>query len=192
MAEAIAIRPATAADNPALWSMLEPVFRAGDTYAMDPEIPRDDALAFWCGGNHSAFIAEAPSPSTHPSRPEFFFDEISSGGVAEGDGGQTAPLGTYYICPNHGGGGAHVCNCGFVTAPAARGRGVARAMLVHALDTAREMGYRAMQFNFVVETNTRAIAIWLDHGFEVVGRLPGAFRHPQHGDTDALVMYRHL
>ena len=160
----LAIRPATGADHPALWSILKPVFRAGDTYAIDPAITREDALEFWCGGSHTAYLAQAAE----------------------------APLGSYYICPNQGGGGAHVCNCGFVTAPAARGRGVARAMLVHALDTARAMGYRAMQFNFVVEANTRAIAIWRDHGFEVVGRLPGAFLHPQDGYIDALVMYRDL
>lgn len=160
----LTIRPASPADHAALWAMLEPVFRAGDTYAVDSDITAHDALDYWSGGTHSAFIAER--------------------------GGE--PLGSYYICPNQRGGGAHVCNCGFVTAPAARGRGVARAMLAHALDTARAMGYRAMQFNFVVETNTRALAIWRDHGFEVVGRLPGAFRHPREGFVDALVMYRQL
>ena len=160
----ITLRPATEADHPTLWSMLEPVFRAGDTYAIDPSISRAEALEFWCGGTHRAFVAEAEGQA----------------------------LGSYYICPNQGGGGAHVCNCGFVTAPSAQGRGVARAMLAHALDTARAMGFAAMQFNFVVETNSRALKLWLDHGFEVVGRLPGAFRHPAKGEVDALVMYRRL
>jgi ribosomal protein S18 acetylase RimI-like enzyme len=195
LTEPLAIRPAGFGDHPALWSMLEPVFRAGDTYAVDPAITREDALAYWYGGNHTAFIAGTPSPHAAPALPGFFFGEISSGGVAEGDGGQTAPLtplGSYYICPNQGGGGAHVCNCGFVTAPVARGRGVARAMLAHSLDMARAMGYRAMQFNFVVETNIRAIAIWQQHGFDIVGRLPGAFHHPSQGYVDALVMYRTL
>lgn len=160
----IILRDVSTADHPALWAMLEPVFRAGETYAVDTDISREDALAFWCGGNHRAFLAEA-------------------GGMG---------LGSYYICPNQGGGGAHVCNCGFVTAPGAQGRGVARAMLADALETARASGFRAMQFNFVVESNTRAIALWQAHGFEVVGRLPGAFRHPQKGFIDALVMYRRL
>ena len=160
----IALRPASEADHAALWAMLEPVFRAGDTYAIDPAITRADAMSFWCGGTHRAFIAEA-------------------------DG---QPLGSYYLCPNQGGGGAHVANCGFVTAPGAQGRGVARAMLAQALDEARAAGYRAMQFNFVVETNTRALAIWQAQGFEIVGRLPGAFRHPVAGFVDALVMYRRL
>jgi GNAT superfamily N-acetyltransferase len=160
----VQIRPATEADDPALWAMLKPVFRAGDTYAIDPAIARADALAWWRGGTHSAYLVQ--------------------------DGGTV--LGSYYICPNQQGGGAHVCNCGFVTALAAQGRGVARAMLDHALHTARDSGYLAMQFNFVVETNTRAVALWQSNGFDVVGRLPRAFRHPRQGLVDALVMYRHL
>lgn len=160
----LTIRPVTAADHPALWAMLGPVFRAGETYAVDPAIPRDAALAYWCGGSHSPWLAEE----------------------------EGRPVGTYYICPNQGGGGAHVCNCGFVTANGAGGRGVARAMLKDALARARAMGYRAMQFNFVVETNARAVALWQAQGFAVVGRLPGAFRHPEKGYVDALVMYRDL
>lgn len=160
----LAIRRATPDDAPTLWALLKPVFRAGDTYAIERDIGRDAALDYWLGGSHLAFLAE--------------------------DAG--TPLGTYYICPNQRGGGAHVCNCGFVTAPAARGRGVARAMLAHALDTGREMGFAAMQFNFVVSTNIRAIEIWQSAGFDAVGRLPGAFRHPQAGFVDALVMFRRL
>ncbi len=144
--------------------MLMPVFRAGETYCVDPAISRADALDYWLGGSHSAFLA------------------------SDAD----TPLGTYFLCPNQQGGGAHVCNCGFVSAPAAQGKGVARAMLSHALTTARTEGYLAMQFNFVVSSNTRAIAIWQDAGFDVVGRLPRAFRHPQLDLIDALVMYREL
>ena len=158
------IRPVLAADHPALWAMLEPVFRAGDSYAIDPAICREDALEFWCGGTHRAYLAEADGQA----------------------------LGSYYICPNQQGGGAHVCNCGFVTAPAAQGQGVARAMLAHALATARAQGFAAMQFNFVVESNSRAVALWQAHDFRVVGRLPGAFHHPRQGYVDALVMWRDL
>jgi GNAT superfamily N-acetyltransferase len=161
---ALSIRPVTPADAPALWAMLEPAFRAGDTYAIEADITREAALDYWLGGSHRVFMAE--------------------------EGGQ--PLGTYYICPNQRGGGAHVCNCGFVTAPAARGRGVARAMLDHALATARAVGFSAMQFNFVVATNTRAIALRHAAGFETLARLPGAFRHPEQGFVDALVMFRRL
>ncbi|SMX33472.1 GNAT family N-acetyltransferase [Maliponia aquimaris] len=158
------IRAAEEADRDAVWAMLEPVFRAGDTYTVDPDIGREAALTYWFGPERRVFVAE--------------------------DGGER--LGTYYIVRNQKGGGSHVCNCGYVTAPAARGRGVARQMLAHSLELAPRLGFRAMQYNFVVSTNTRAVETWQRAGFEVVGRLPGAFRHPQQGYVDALVMYRAL
>ncbi|MGY6549429.1 MAG: N-acetyltransferase family protein [Roseinatronobacter sp.] len=160
----VSLRPAGPADEDALWAMLEPVFRAGETYAVARDIDRAAALAFWCGGTHEAFVLTR---------------------------GETI-LGSYYLCPNQQGGGAHVANCGFVTARAAQGQGVARAMLDDALARARGAGFRAMQFNLVVETNRRAVALWQRHGFAVVGRLPGAFAHPAQGFVDALVMYREL
>ena len=160
----LVIRPAEPGDAEAIWAVLEPVFRAGDTYTVDPDISRDDALAYWCGPAHRTFVAEEA-------------DRV---------------LGTYYLRRNQGGGGGHVCNCGYVTAPAARGKGVARAMLTHSLEEAVRQGFRAMQYNFVVATNTRAIATWERAGFRTVGRLPGAFRHPTEGMVDALVMWRDL
>jgi ribosomal protein S18 acetylase RimI-like enzyme len=158
------IRECAPDDADALWDMLRPVIRAGKTYAFPMDWDRDSALGYWTQAAHAVFVAEAPE------------------GV----------LGTYYLKANQAGNGDHVCNCGFVTAPAARGRGVARAMLAHALDQARGRGFAAMQFNFVVTTNIGAIALWQAHGFETVGRLPGAFRHPSEGVVDALVMYRRL
>lgn len=158
------IREAADADRAGVWGMLKPVFRGGDTYAIDADISRDDALAYWFGPERRVFVAE-------------------DGGVL---------LGTYYIVRNQKGGGSHVCNCGYVTSDAARGRGVARAMLAHSVDIAPKLGFRAMQYNFVVATNTRAIETWQRAGFDVVGRLPGAFRHPEQGFVDALVMYRAL
>ncbi len=155
------IRPATAADGDAIWMILEPVFRAGDTYTVDSSISPQDALAYWLAAGNRVYLA--------------------------GDG-----LGTYYLKRNQGGRGSHVCNCGYVTAPEAQGKGVARAMLEHSLDEARRHGFRAMQYNFVVSTNTRAIALWEHAGFETVGRLPMAFDHPVVGFTDALVMYKDL
>jgi ribosomal protein S18 acetylase RimI-like enzyme len=160
---ALTIRGATAEDADALWDLLAPAFRAGDTYAIEPDISRADALAYWEGAPNRVFLCEG-----------------------------TAPLGTYYLRPNQRGPGAHVCNAGFVTAPVARGRGVARAMLDHALATARQAGFAAMQFNFVVATNGAALHLWRSAGFEEVGRLPRAFRHPTEGDVDALVLYRFL
>lgn len=158
------IGPATSADADAIWTMLEPVFRAGETYAVDPAIGRAEALEYWCGPRHRVFLARDPA------------------GV----------LGSYYLKANQAGGGGHVANAAFVTAPAAQGRGVARAMLDHALAQARTAGFTAMQFNFVVSTNTRAVDLWRRAGFQVVGRLPGAFVHPRSGHVDALVMYLDL
>ena len=125
------IRPAEDQDRDAIWTMLEPVFRAGDTYAIDPDITREEALAYWCASN--AYITEG---------------------------------GTYYIRPNQQGGGDHVCNAGLVTAKSASGKGVARAMLTHALSEAKALGYEAMQFNFVLANNARALDIWRRAGFE--------------------------
>lgn len=160
----LVIRPAGHVDHAGVWAILEPVFRAGDTYTIDPDISREDALAYWCGPLHSTFVAEA----------------------------EGRLLGTYYLRRNQGGGGGHVCNCGYVTSPEARGKGVARAMLKHSLEEAARQGYRAMQYNFVVATNTRAIETWERAGFRTVGRLPGAFLHPREGYVDALVMWREL
>jgi ribosomal protein S18 acetylase RimI-like enzyme len=101
-------------------------------------------------------------------------------------------LGTYFIKPNQPGQGAHVCNCGYVTSDAARGRGVAAAMCEHSQDEARRMGFRAMQFNFVVSTNEGAVRLWQRLGFAIVGTLPGAFRHPVRGYVDAHVMFKIL
>ncbi len=162
MGDTIEIRSYAAADAAAVWDILCPIFRAGDTYAVDPEISESDALAYWTA-NH-CFVAEA--------------------------GGEI--LGTYYLKTNQPGGGAHVCNCGFATSPAARGRGIARAMLAHSLEQAVALGYRAMQFNFVLASNTRAVDTWQRAGFDVVGRLPNAFRHPETGYVDALVMFKDL
>ncbi|WP_199773354.1 GNAT family N-acetyltransferase [Sinorhizobium fredii] len=158
------IRPASSADAPAVWSVIERVIRAGETYALDRNLSRAEALAYWLGADKEVFVAEQAGAS----------------------------LGTYYVRPNQAGGGRHVCNCGYVTAPDATGRGVARAMCEHSLVTARARGYRAMQFNFVVSTNQRATSLWQRMGFEVVGTLPGAFRHPTHGYVDAFVMYQAL
>jgi ribosomal protein S18 acetylase RimI-like enzyme len=157
------VRSARAEDGDGIWGMLNPVFAAGETYTVDPDIDRAGALSYWAGGK-KVFVVERNG-------------EL---------------LGTYYIVRNQKGGGSHVCNCGFVTAAAAQGLGVARLMLEHSLETAMADGFRAMQFNFVVSTNTRAVEIWERYGFEIVGRLPEAFHHPRDGYVDALVMYRKL
>lgn len=158
------IRQASPADTPAIWSIIGPTIRAGETYALERDLGEADALAYWLSPEKETFVAEEDG-------------EI---------------LATYYMKPNQAGGGAHVCNCGYMTAARAAGRGVARRMCEHSLQHAAHRGFRAMQFNFVVSTNARAVELWQSLGFEIVGRLPGAFRHPTQGDVDALVMFRPL
>jgi len=160
----VKVREARADDADAVWAILEPVIRAGETYTLPRDMGREAGLAFWFANGHEVFIAE---------------DEGSA-------------VGTYFLRANQGGGGSHVANCGYVTAVGETGRGVARAMCTHSLEHAKKRGFRAMQFNFVVSTNERAVRLWKSFGFEVVGRLPGAFLHPSAGYVDAHVMYREL
>ncbi|MGE4480775.1 N-acetyltransferase family protein [Acidocella sp.] len=160
----ITIRPASPADSDAIWDILSPMIRAGETYALPRDWTREQALAYWLAPEKQSFVAQKDGQS----------------------------LGTYYIRANQAGGGAHVANCGYVTAGWAAGQGIARAMCLHSLEVARASGFRAMQFNLVVSTNQRAVRLWRGMGFETIGRLPGAFRHPEQGEVDALVMYRRL
>jgi L-amino acid N-acyltransferase YncA len=158
------IRPVDSSDADAIWSILEPTIRAGETYTLPREMDREQALAYWFSSGHAVFVTE--------------------------EGGEV--LGTYYLRANQRGGGSHVGNCGYMTAAKASGRGVATAMCAHSLEYARTLGFRAIQFNFVVRSNLAAIHLWQKFGFATVGRLPGAFLHPSLGYVDALVMYRAL
>jgi ribosomal protein S18 acetylase RimI-like enzyme len=160
----LTIRPIRPEDEAAVWEVIEPTIRAGETYALPRDMREADAIAYWTGADRETFVAE-------------------DGGVL---------LGTYFLKANHLGGGAHVANCGYITAVAATGRGVARAMCAHSRAHARSRGFKAMQFNLVVSTNTRAVRLWESLGFEIVGRLPQAFLHPQGGYVDALVMFQAL
>ena len=159
------IRRFDAADWPAVWGLLAPVFGAGDTYAVAPDVDEADAHRLWIDVPAATYVVEAD------------------------DG---ALIGTYYLKPNQAGGGAHVCNCGYIVGAAARGRGVATAMCEHSQREAVNMGFRAMQFNLVVSTNETAVRLWQRQGFAIVGRLPGAFLHPTRGTVDAFVMFKQL
>ena len=160
----IRIRRAGEDDFDAIWSIFHRVVRAADTYPYPPETDRQEAYAMWM----------AP-----PNRPYVALD-----------GGEVA--GTYYLRPNQPGQGAHVANAGFMVDPDRQGRGVGRAMGVHAVEEARREGFLAMQFNMVVSTNHRAVALWRDLGFTVTATIPDAFNHPEHGLVDAHIMYRKL
>lgn len=160
----LVIRPAAPTDSDAIWAILEPVIREGATYPLDPGIGREEAFRYWFAPDKQVFVAE--------------------------EEGQV--LGTYYLKPNSTGPADHVANAGYMTHPAARGRGVARAMALDSFARAKALGFAAMQFNLVVSTNEAAVHLWQSVGMEVVGRLPRAFRHQALGPVDALVMYRLL
>jgi len=158
------IRPATDADADAIWAIMEPIIRAGETYTLPRDMDKASALAYWLSAEHEVFVAE--------------------------ENGEI--VGTYFLQSNQQGGGGHVANCGYMTAVTATGRGVARAMCEHSLGRARGRRFRAMQFNFVISTNDRAVRLWKSFEFQIVGRLPNAFLHPTKGYVDAYVMYRDL
>ena len=158
-------RQYTEADWPFLWRIIKPVFRAGETYAYAPAISEAEAKQVW-------------------------IDSVTATYVAIDQAGNI--LGTYYLKPNQPELGSHVCNAGYIVAPDAQGKGVASQMCVHSQQVAIELGFRAMQYNLVAISNRAAIHLWQKHGFEIIGTLPGAFRHARMGFIDALVMYKQL
>jgi ribosomal protein S18 acetylase RimI-like enzyme len=158
------IRPATPTDGDNVWAIFQAVIRPGDTYVFDPNMSREEALAYWFQPSSHTYVLE--------------------------EGGET--IGTYILKPNQPALGSHVANAGFMVSPDARGRGAGRRMGEHCLVEARRLGFRAMQFNFVVSTNEHAVRLWKSLGFQVVGTLPGAFRHASRGYVDAYVMYQSL
>jgi len=168
------IRAATNADRDAIWKIFHEVIAAGDTYPIDPGISRADALAYWFQSNGHVYVAELDCLK------QSSFDE------------PLQVVGSYTLHPNQSGGGAHVANAAFMVPTSAREQGIGRAMGEHCLREARRLGFRAMQFNFVVSTNESAVKLWRELGMKIVGTLPGAFRHPQKGYVDVYVMYRSL
>jgi ribosomal protein S18 acetylase RimI-like enzyme len=161
----IGIRQFEDGDWPAVWQVIAPVFRAGETWPVSPDVEEPAAREYWV-------------------------DHPSATFVALDDGGRV--LGSYYIKPNQPTLGAHVANCGYIVAEHARGRGVASRMCRHSQQEALARGYSAMQYNLVVSTNEAAVRLWRKQGFDVVGTLPLAFRHSRLGLVDAYVMYKLL
>ncbi|PZR72739.1 MAG: GNAT family N-acetyltransferase [Chthoniobacterales bacterium] len=162
--KAVTIRAATAEDRDAIWKIFHSTIAPGSVFVYDPNTSREEAMGYWFGPNTLTFVAER----------------------------EGAVIGSYILRPNRPGLGAHVANAGFMVDPDARGGGVGRLMGEHSLSEARRLGYRAMQFNFVVSTNTSAVRLWQQLGFQIVGTLPGAFRHAEKGFVDAYVMFRSL
>lgn len=162
----ITIRPFEGADWPQCWRIIHCVLSRGDTYPYPDTTSEDEARSIWLEGKTGVFVAV--------------------------DDNSGALLGTYYLKPNQPGRGSHVCNCGYMVAEGARGRGLATAMCVHSQETALEAGFLAMQFNFVVASNDGAVRLWKKMGFEIIGTLPGAFDHPELGFVDSHVMFKRL
>ncbi|HEY6553187.1 MAG TPA: GNAT family N-acetyltransferase [Vicinamibacteria bacterium] len=158
----MSVRAAHDGDWPPVWALFQSVAAAGDVFAYDDDTTEAVARKLWFEPPAAPFVADR--------------------------GGRT--VGTYYVRPNQPGRGAHVANAGYMVDVEARGQGIASALCEHSLETARRLGYRAMQFNFVVSTNVSALRVWEKHGFAVVGRLPGVFRHRTLGFVDALVLHR--
>ena len=158
------IREATELDFDEIWTIFHEVVSIGDTYAYPPDTSKQDALKIWIHAPRKTFVIEEDNKI----------------------------LGTYYIKTNQNGPGDHVCNCGYMVSSVARGKGLATMMCEHSQKIALELGYKAMQFNFVTTTNESAVRLWDKLGFETVGRLPKAFNHPEKGLVDTLVMYKWL
>lgn len=158
------IREANEKDFDEIWPIFDEIVSAGETYAYSQDTTKEQALNIWL---------KVP-------RKTFVFEE--NGKI----------LGTYYLKTNQAGPGSHVCNCGYMVSSKARGRGLATSMCEHSQEVAKQLGYNAMQFNFVASSNEGAVRLWTKLGFETVGKLPKAFNHPSKGYIDALVMYKWL
>jgi len=152
-------------DWPAVWCVLEPAFRAGESYPLPRDVTEASAKRYWIKTD-------------------------GYNGVARDATGEV--VGVYYLRPDQGGPGDHICNAGYVIAEAARGKGLAAALCRQSQEQARAMGFSGMKFNLVVATNGAAIKAWKNAGMEVIGTIPGAFRHPTRGAVDAHIMFRAL
>lgn len=148
----------------AIWPVIHEILRTGDTYPFAPETTREEAFQIWMKKPQATYVA-------------YLDDEI---------------VGTYYIKANQPGLGSHVCNAGYMVRAGARGKGIGKAMCKHSLGEARKLGFKAMQYNLVVSTNTGAVKLWQDMGFEIIGTLSKAFNHREKGFVDAFVMYQWL
>lgn len=161
----ITVRKVSPTDTDALWAIFHPIVSAGETYAYAPDMDRSGFVSLWIDASRATYVA------------------------TDDDHGV---LGTYFIRPNQPGLGDHICNAGFMVAPNAQGKGVGRTLGEHALETAKALGFLAMQFNYVVSANKHAVRLWENLGFAIVGTVPRAFRHAKDGLTDVHIMYRDL
>lgn len=160
----VEIRKADQADWPAVWSIIEEVIAGGDTYVFAPGTPEDEMKQYWFSPEKYNYVA------------------VSDGNI----------VGTFWLKANQPGLGSHVGNAAYMVSPYAKGNGIGRRMAEFSITEARRLGFTAMQFNFVVESNSIAVKLWQDVGFEIIGEIPDAFNHSVHGMTNAYIMYRKL
>lgn len=160
----ILIRSAGTRDREAVWKIIRSVIESGDTYVYPPDSPKSEMLDYWFSPEKYTYVAEL--------------------------GGRI--VATFWLKPNQPGLGSHVANAAYMVAPSEAGKGIGTQIALWSLDEARRLGFKAMQFNFVVKSNASAIALWQKVGFRIIGEIPGAFRHSQIGLTNALIMYREL
>ena len=158
------IRKAVEADKPEVWEIIKAVIKGGDTYVFYPNTSKEKMLAFWFAEDKQIYVALI----------------------------ENKIVGTFFFKANQPDLGSHIANAGYMVAPEATGKRIGRTMAEFSLEEARKLGYKAMQFNFVVKSNEVAIKLWLALGFEIIGEIPEAFRHAENGLTNALIMYRKL
>ncbi|NRR28937.1 GNAT family N-acetyltransferase [Oxalobacteraceae bacterium] len=161
----IEIRPATEADFESMWLIFQELVASGDTFYFAANTSRDACHAFWFGPGIATFVA-----------------------VLNGE----RLVGMYKLIPNQLDRGSHVASASFMVSPAAQGIGIGKMLGRHCLRQARDQGFLAMQFNYVVSTNVAAVVLWKHLGFSVIGTLPMAYRHQQLGFVDVYVMYQML
>ena len=160
----VEIREAEESDKPAIWQIIKAVIAGGDTYVFAPDTPEDDMMAYWFTPDKHNYVA-----------------------VLDGE-----VVGTYWLSANNPGLGAHVGNGAYMVSPDAKGRRIGRQMAEHSIEEARRLGFEAIQFNFVIKSNTVAINLWQSVGLEIIGEIPDAFAHSKNGLTNAYIMYRKL
>jgi ribosomal protein S18 acetylase RimI-like enzyme len=182
----INIRSATKSDRGSIWKIFREVIAAGETYPLDRETSREDALSYWFQRDAHVFVAEKNAEPV--GKAAGFPGTLPESSTAKAQNCEV--LGSYALHANQSGGGAHVANAAFIVGNNARGQGIGRAMAGHCLAEARRLGFRAIQFNFVVSTNESAVKLWHDLGMKIIGTLPGAFRSPTRGYVDVYVMYQ--
>ena len=160
----IEIRKALKEDKPQVWEIIKTVISSGDTYVYKPDSPKEKMLDYWFGADKNTYVATI----------------------------ENTIVGTFYLKDNQPDLGSHVANAGYMVAPEAKGKRVGSAMAEYSLLEAKRLGYKAMQFNFVVKSNEVAVKLWLNLGFQIIGEIPEAFKHAENGLTNAYIMYRKL